>query len=299
MIVVAGPRIDPATLAGRGGAGDPRVTSTDLYRHLAACDLAIVQGGLTTRDGADRQPAAVPLLPAAAPLRAALPRAAPARPLRRRADDGVRHRRAGRRSRTRSPPRSGASRTTAPSSRTAPRRPRQPLPSFCSVASMAIPLISVRHPAAPRHRRRPGRGRRRRDRLRGHAPGAPAQPRRRRDRAAALQGRRHRHLGQLLLPHRRPGRPDRPRGTLEVYEISAEDGSEINKRVIPIVFGRALVDPFTGFTIHTVAAGRHAVGDRRHVLRRPGEVPDHLRRQPQPARRSRRDRPGQVLRIPQ
>ena len=43
-----------------------------------------------------------------------------------------------------------------------------------------------------------------------------------------------------------PGVPARPRGTLEVFEISAEDGSEINKRVIPIVFGRALVDPFHG-----------------------------------------------------
>jgi Immunoglobulin-like domain of bacterial spore germination/LysM domain len=52
-----------------------------------------------------------------------------------------------------------------------------------------------------------------------------------------------------------PGVPNRPRGTLEVYEISAEDGSEINKRVIPIVFGRALVDPFQGFAIHTVEPG--------------------------------------------
>ena len=52
-----------------------------------------------------------------------------------------------------------------------------------------------------------------------------------------------------------PSVPSRPRGTLEVYEVSAEDGSEINKRVVPIVYGRALVDPFHGFTIHTVAPG--------------------------------------------
>ena len=52
-----------------------------------------------------------------------------------------------------------------------------------------------------------------------------------------------------------PGVPSRPRGTLEVFEFSAKDGSEINKRVVPIVFGRALVDPFTGFAVHTVAAG--------------------------------------------
>jgi hypothetical protein len=52
-----------------------------------------------------------------------------------------------------------------------------------------------------------------------------------------------------------PSVPDRPRGTLEVYEVSAEDGSEIDKRIIPILFGRALVDPFMGFALHTVAAG--------------------------------------------
>jgi nucleoid-associated protein YgaU len=52
-----------------------------------------------------------------------------------------------------------------------------------------------------------------------------------------------------------PGIPSRPRGTLEVYEVSAEDGSEINKRVVRIVFGRALVNPYTGFAVHRVRAG--------------------------------------------
>jgi pimeloyl-ACP methyl ester carboxylesterase/predicted glycosyltransferase len=47
MIVVTGPRIDPATLPHREGL-DVRAYVHDLYRHLAACDLAIVQGGLTT-----------------------------------------------------------------------------------------------------------------------------------------------------------------------------------------------------------------------------------------------------------
>ncbi len=47
MIVVAGPRIDPATLPQRDGL-EVRAYVHDLYRHLAACDLAVVQGGLTT-----------------------------------------------------------------------------------------------------------------------------------------------------------------------------------------------------------------------------------------------------------
>jgi len=47
MIVVTGPRIDPATLPHQDGL-DVRAYVHDLYRHLAACDLAVVQGGLTT-----------------------------------------------------------------------------------------------------------------------------------------------------------------------------------------------------------------------------------------------------------
>jgi pimeloyl-ACP methyl ester carboxylesterase/predicted glycosyltransferase len=47
MIVVAGPRIDPASLPTRDGL-EVRAYVHNLYRNLAACDLAIVQGGLTT-----------------------------------------------------------------------------------------------------------------------------------------------------------------------------------------------------------------------------------------------------------
>jgi hypothetical protein len=47
MVVVAGPRIDPATLPSHDGL-EPHGYVHDLYRRLAACDLAVVQGGLTT-----------------------------------------------------------------------------------------------------------------------------------------------------------------------------------------------------------------------------------------------------------
>jgi pimeloyl-ACP methyl ester carboxylesterase/predicted glycosyltransferase len=47
MIVVAGPRIDPESLPQHDGL-EVRAYVHDLYRHLAACDLAVVQGGLTT-----------------------------------------------------------------------------------------------------------------------------------------------------------------------------------------------------------------------------------------------------------
>jgi predicted glycosyltransferase len=47
MIVVAGPRIDPAILDAPAGV-ELRSFVPDLYRHLVACDVAVVQGGLTT-----------------------------------------------------------------------------------------------------------------------------------------------------------------------------------------------------------------------------------------------------------
>jgi pimeloyl-ACP methyl ester carboxylesterase/predicted glycosyltransferase len=47
MILVAGPRIDVQSLAAPAGV-EVRAFVPDLDRHLAACDLALVQGGLTT-----------------------------------------------------------------------------------------------------------------------------------------------------------------------------------------------------------------------------------------------------------
>lgn len=46
-VVVTGPRIDPAWLPDVPGV-EKRAFVPDLHRHLAACDLAAVQGGLTT-----------------------------------------------------------------------------------------------------------------------------------------------------------------------------------------------------------------------------------------------------------
>jgi UDP-N-acetylglucosamine:LPS N-acetylglucosamine transferase len=47
MIVVCGPRIDPRSLPATPGL-EVVTYVHNLYRHLAACDLAVVQGGLTT-----------------------------------------------------------------------------------------------------------------------------------------------------------------------------------------------------------------------------------------------------------
>ncbi len=47
MVIVAGPRIEPASLPQHPGL-EVRPYVHHLYRHLAACDLAVAQGGLTT-----------------------------------------------------------------------------------------------------------------------------------------------------------------------------------------------------------------------------------------------------------
>jgi predicted glycosyltransferase len=47
LVVVTGPRIDPAALPQTPGV-EYRPFVPDLYAHLAGCDLAIVQGGLST-----------------------------------------------------------------------------------------------------------------------------------------------------------------------------------------------------------------------------------------------------------
>jgi UDP:flavonoid glycosyltransferase YjiC (YdhE family) len=47
MVAVTGPRIDPASVPVPEGV-EVHGYVPDLYRHLAACDLAVVQGGLTT-----------------------------------------------------------------------------------------------------------------------------------------------------------------------------------------------------------------------------------------------------------
>jgi UDP:flavonoid glycosyltransferase YjiC (YdhE family) len=47
MTIVTGPRIDPNAIAAPQGV-TLRAFVPDLNRHLAACDLALVQGGLST-----------------------------------------------------------------------------------------------------------------------------------------------------------------------------------------------------------------------------------------------------------
>jgi LysM repeat protein len=52
------------------------------------------------------------------------------------------------------------------------------------------------------------------------------------------------------------GVPATPQGTLEVFEFSPKgDGSELNKVVVRVTFGPALVNPYHGFLQYTVVGG--------------------------------------------
>jgi nucleoid-associated protein YgaU len=65
------------------------------------------------------------------------------------------------------------------------------------------------------------------------------------------------------------GPPNTRTGTVEVFESSPKgDGTELNKIVVPVSFGPALVDPYHGFEQYTVAPGdtlsqiaQHKYGD--------------------------------------
>ena len=94
MKVVCGPRIDPASVAAPDGVELVGYVH-DLSRELAACDVAVTHGGLTTC--MELAAAKRPFLyaPLRTPLRAAPARAPPARALRRRRRDRLRDRDAG------------------------------------------------------------------------------------------------------------------------------------------------------------------------------------------------------------
>lgn len=61
---------------------------------------------------------------------------------------------------------------------------------------------------------------------------------------------------------------------VEVFEQSAQDGSEINKVVVPVIYGPRIVPGYIGFRIHTVRAGetlsaianQHYGDPSKHVL---------------------------------
>ena len=81
---------------------------------------------------------------------------------------------------------------------------------------------------------------------------------------------------------------------VEVFEISAADGSEINKVIVPVILGPRIVSGYIGYREHVVRAGDTlwAIAEANYGERE--RVSPHRSGQPQPDHRSRPDlpRPG-------
>lgn len=94
--------------------------------------------------------------------------------------------------------------------------------------------------------------------------------------------------------------PSTPQGTLEVYEESQSgDGSELNKVVVPITFGRALLDPYHGFTQATVVSGDTLAKIAQHWYGDPAQFPRIFEANRNQLSNPNLIFPGQALRIPQ
>ncbi len=95
------------------------------------------------------------------------------------------------------------------------------------------------------------------------------------------------------------GVPATPQGTLEVFEFSAKDGSEINKVTIAVVFGRALIDPYIGFAQHTVIPGNTLSAIAQQFYGDPNQWPRVFEANRDQIVNPNLIFPGQILRVPQ
>lgn len=94
--------------------------------------------------------------------------------------------------------------------------------------------------------------------------------------------------------------PQTPGGTLEVFEYSPKgDGTELNKRVIRIVFGPVLLNPYHGFAQYTVVGGDTLSAIAKHWYGDGSKYPRIFEANRDQITDPNRIFPGQVLRIPQ
>jgi hypothetical protein len=85
---------------------------------------------------------------------------------------------------------------------------------------------------------------------------------------------------------------------VEVFEESAEDGSEINKVIVPVIYGPRIVPGYIGFRLHTVRAGDTLSKIARDNYGDPGRFTDIQRANPQIITDPNQIFVGQVLKVP-
>jgi hypothetical protein len=85
---------------------------------------------------------------------------------------------------------------------------------------------------------------------------------------------------------------------VEVFEESAQDGSEINKVIVPVIFGPRIVSGYIGFRLHVVQRGETLSGIAREHYGEASRFNDIVRANPLVIADPNRIFPGQELKIP-
>ena len=83
-----------------------------------------------------------------------------------------------------------------------------------------------------------------------------------------------------------------------MFEESAADGSEINKVIVPVIFGPSIVPGYIGFRLHVVQRGDTLAKIARDNYSDPGRFQDIVRANPLVISDPDRIFPGQTLKIP-
>jgi hypothetical protein len=85
---------------------------------------------------------------------------------------------------------------------------------------------------------------------------------------------------------------------VEVFEESAQDGSEINKVIVPVIYGPRIVSGYIGYRLHVVRPGDTLSKIARDHYGDPGRFHDIVRANPLVISDPNLIFPGQTLKIP-
>jgi nucleoid-associated protein YgaU len=85
---------------------------------------------------------------------------------------------------------------------------------------------------------------------------------------------------------------------VEIYEESAQDGSEINKVIVPVIYGPRIVAGYYGYRLHVVRRGDTLSRIARDNYGNPNRYPDIVRANPLIITDPNLIFPGQELKIP-